>query len=460
MQEEKWMRELFTDARISGTSNIEMNPEFGAKLGAAIGSAIGLGVNFIVSRDAYPVSRIMKRSIVAGLMSIGVNPVDLQVTSIPQTRQELKSGKYAGGLHVRRSPNAPNKTDLIIFSNDGRDISLSKTKSIERFFFGEDIRRAPYQKVGNLHFQERSSEHYSNRFLKSIDLDVIRDKSYKILIDYSFGLAAPIMPFILGKLGVQAMSLNNYIEALDEFHPNAESAQEEISKAMRSLGYQLGFKVDAGSEKISIIDENGKWYSSMRLLTIVTKLFLETNKELEPYKIAVPVISSSEIEKVVEGHNVRVIRIKNSHSDMMEATLSDDMKFVGGAWGGFIFSDYLFASDGIFTIAKILEMLAKTNKTIAELDAELPKRYQAQGTVPCAWENKGKVMRKAIEYAEKYESQLIDGVKILDGENSTLLLPHKENASFIIICESSEQEKSYDMLKEYTSLVAQWRDSH
>ena len=129
VQEEKWQRELFTDARITGVSNIEMNPEFGAKLGAALGLTFGSNAKVLASRDPDGVSRIMKRAITAGISSVGVNVNDLQTISIPQTRQELQTGKYDGGLHIRKSPRNPDDTDIIIFNKDGEEsFSFGKHK--------------------------------------------------------------------------------------------------------------------------------------------------------------------------------------------------------------------------------------------------------------------------------------------------------------------------------------------
>ncbi|MFA6571498.1 MAG: sugar phosphate nucleotidyltransferase [Bacteroidota bacterium] len=460
VQEEKWLRELFTDARISGYSNVEINPEFGAKLGAAIAMTFGKKVTLVASRDPDKVSRIMKRAITAGISSVGKNVNDLQTTSIPQTRQELRTGKYAGGLHVRRSPRYPDKTDIIIFNQEGRDIQISRTKAIERYFFGEEIKRVPYDSVGSLNFPERTNEIYINRYLESLNVNVIRENKFKILMDYSYGLAATIFPYILGKLNVQALSLHDFIDATrhkPDKHGH-ESGNDESEKIMRSLGYELGFKMEPGAEKIMFIDHRGVFYSSQRLLTITTKMFLECNRHREPYKIAIPIIATSEIDEIIKGYNVEIFRIKNSHSAMMEATKVENVLFVGGVWGGFIFCDFLFASDGMFTVGKLLEMLAITQLKISDLDDTLPKRFQHQINVICPWSYKGTIMRKAMEYSETLERQLVDGVKLFTENNSVLLMPDREIASFSIIAESSNYESAVSLAKKYATLVTQWRD--
>ncbi|MGA2295921.1 MAG: sugar phosphate nucleotidyltransferase [FCB group bacterium] len=458
VQEEKWLRELFTDARITGLSNIEINPEFGAKLGAAVAMTFGKNATLIASRDPDNVSRLLKRAITSGIASVGVSVNDLQSTSIPQTRQELRTGKYVGGLHVRRSPRHTDKTDIIIFNQEGRDIQLSRTKAIERYFFGEEIKRVSYENVGQLYYPERTNEIYINRYLESLNLKAIIDKRFKILMDYSFGLASSIFPYILGKLHTSALSLHDFIDA-SRYKPEpmmTKPGDDECEKIMRSLGYELGFKMEPGAEKVMLIDERGVFYTHQRLLTILTKLFLETNRHREPYKIAIPINATGEVDEIAQDYDVKVIRIKNSHSAMMEATREKDVLYVGGVWGGFIFSDFLFASDGMFTVGKILEMLAITNLKISELDKQLPKRYQHQINVVCPWSYKGAVMRKAMEHSEQFDRQLVEGVKILKEGNSILLVPDREIAAFHIITESNQYEAAVSLAKKYSTLVNQW----
>lgn len=461
VQEEKWLRELFTDARISGLANIEINPDFGAKLGAAIGLSIGKNATLLASRDPDKVSRIMKRSITAGLASVGININDLQAVSIPQTRQELRTGRYDIGIHVRRSPRDPNNTDIIIFNKDGRDISIAMTKKIERYFFGEDIKRVHYSDVGSIAYPERTNEIYINRFMQSLDTDLIRSKNFKILIDYSFGLASTILPNILGNLNADVISLHNFVDA-SRFHPEPDLKaieEDETGKIMRSLGYELGFRIEAGAEKISLIDDRGVWYSPSRLLAIVTKLFLETHKESEPYKIAVSVVAGGEIEEIAREYDVEVIRIKNSHSAMMDATIDEDVLFVGGVYGGFIFRDFLFASDGMFSVGQIIEMLAKCKLKLSELDDMLPRRFQYQIEINVPWNSKGTIMRRIMEHSETMHRQLVEGVKILlDDTNSVLLLPSKEKGSFVVYSESADYETSVNLANKYANLIMQWRD--
>lgn len=456
VQEERWARELFTDARISGISNVDINPEFGAKLGAAMGNAFKSATIVLASRDDDPVSRMMKRAVTAGLMSVGMSVDDMQVTSIPQTRHQMQAGNYGAGFHVRRSPRYPEKTDIVLFDQSGRDISLAITKSIDRFFFGEDIKRVPSGDVGRLRFPERTVEKYVSRVLEHVDKDAISRRNFRLLVDYSYGTSSLVFPRVLGRLGCDVVALNTYVDVNRSSDPMRGSL-DKAATIMQSLGYHVGVRIDYGGERVTLLDERGIWYQGLRLLTLVTKLFLDAHRSLEPYTIAVPVQAPAEIETIAADHKVKVARIRNSHAAMMEATRDPDVKFVGGTRGGFIFPDFLIAVDGMYAACKILEMIARTGYLLSELDQTLPKRHQTIIEVQCDWEQRGQVMRKAMQHSEGMNRLLVDGVKIFQGNQSVLIVPDKERALFIIAAEADSEVESGLLATTYANFVKQWR---
>ncbi len=460
VQEEKWLRELFSNARVTGLSNIEMIPEFGAKFGAALGNSLGAGATVVAGRDANPASRMVKRAITTGLMSVGVNVTDVQDLPLPLTRQRMMDGSAVGGIHVRRSPHLPKHIDIILMNSEGRDFKTAQTKKIERLFFGEDIKRVASDKIGIIHYPERTYVSYLERFRSNLNVAAIKQRNFSIAVDYSYGMSAAIFPRILGELNCSAIGLNAYVdpERSTRTQEDTERAQAELSTLMESLHLELGVIIEPAVEKIALVDSSGRWYSSQRLVSIVTKLFLLTHADREPYKIAVPVSATGEIDMMAAEHDVEVLRVKNSHSAMMEATLTDGVLYVGGTRAGFIFADFFFAADAMFTAGKILEMLALSGKTLAEVDDMIPVRAQSRREIPCPWESKGTVMREAMEYSEGKDRQLIDGVKVFDGERSVLLLPDREKAIFHVIAEADSQTLADEFADHYAGRVAGWRD--
>ena len=448
--EDKWLRELFTDARITGTTNIEINPEFGAKLGASMGAMVGEGRQILASRDPDNASRMIKRAISCGLMSAGVNVHDMQTTSIPMVRQILRGGKYAAGVHVRKSPYDKRSMDIIFFDADGQDLASKRTKGIERQFFSEDFKRASFEKIGSIYFPERTTETYRERFLNGIDHETIAGKGFNVVIDYSYGITSSLFPNILSKLDAQVISLNAYIDRtrLTRNREEFNDACRHVSGIVRSLSCDIGVLLDAGGEKVFASDEHGNFIAEERLMSVVTKLYMESRRLLGTplKKFACPVAASSEMEVIASEYGAELVRTSNTHGGMMNAVLNDtSIEFVAGTKGGFIFPEFLFAVTGL---------------KLGDADALLPRYHRIDRDIHCPWQVKGQIMRHAMHDSEHMERQLIDGIKLfLGGRSWVLLLPSKEYELFYIFVEAETQERAEAIADEYEHKVVQWREN-
>lgn len=460
--EDKWLRELFTDARVTGLSNIEISPEFGARLGAAFGAFVGADSTVVTSRDSDNVSRMINRAMMSGLMSSGIHCIDLRATSIPIVRHELRTGKERGGIHVRRSPFDRSSTDIIFFDAQGKDLPTNKTKSIERLFFGEDFTRAHFDHVGSISFPERTTESYIQRFLETLDTTAIRSSGLKLVIDYSNGVASTIFPNILGNLNVRVVALNAYLDnqKLTRTKEEFEESLKQLAYVVTSLKYDIGCMLDAGAERIFIVDEHGCIIDSDRLLTLMVKFIALSNKDID--KFAVPISASGEVDIIAKEFNLQVTKTRDSHLALMDAATDKHIKFVGGTKGGFIFNEFLFASDGMYSIAKLLECVAKTQKRIGELDKETSRLHFIKKNIYCPWHVKGRVMRKLVETSEGVPRDLIEGIKLYPTDvgayTALLLTADRARPMFHINVESADLNIAQRLSNEYETRIKLWID--
>ena len=458
--EDRWLRELFSDARVTGISNIEMNPEFSAKLGASFGALFGAGSSVVCSRDSDNVSRMVNRAMMTGLMSAGVHCVDLRTSSIPIVRHELRSGKERGGFHVRKSPFDRNYTDIIFFDGQGKDLPTSKTKSVERLFFGEDFPRAHHEQVGSIFFPERTTESYIERFLAALNTEVIAASGLKLVIDYSNGIASTIFPNILGNMNVQLVALNAHLDRrrLTRTKEEFDDSLRQLSYVVTSLKYDVGILLDAGAEKIFVVDEHGSLIDSDRLLTLMVKYAALATPGLK--KIGIPVSASGEIDLLAAEFGFSVVRTRDSHLALMDAASDKEMRFVGGTKGGFIFNEFLFASDGMYSVAKLLEYLAVVRKSVRTIDQETPRLHFVKKNITCPWHHKGRVMRQLMKESEGMRRDLIEGVKLhldrSDPSTSVLLNPDRARPVFHINAESADPDVAQRLCNEYVSKVRVW----
>ncbi len=452
--EDRWKDSLFTDSRITGLSNIEITPEFAAKLGTIFGVFTGIGARVDISRDTDNISRMIKGAIISGLMSSGSNVIDLQTIPIPILRQELRAGKGAGGIFVRKSPFDATKCDIIFFDSYGKDLSSAKTKTIERLFFSESHRPTPFHEIGTVTYPERTYESYKEHFISNINKDAINNRRFKIAINFSHGITSSIFPLILGDFNIELVSLDTHLDSNRQTRSPEEfqNALKQLSYVVTSLKYDAGFLIDAGGEKIFTVDNTGKIISHDRFLSIVISLFLKLYPQTK--KIAVPIQATGEIDLAAQVYGTEIIRVKDSHYAMMNATDEPGVELVGGTKGGIIFPAFSHATDGMFSIMKVLEMLALSNQKLGEVDKQTPVLYMAKNNLFCTKEQKGIIMRKLVEESEGKKRQLIDGIKIFFGEHEWVLcIPDSEREIFHINAEAKTKKTAEKLMKLYSKKI-------
>lgn len=458
--QEKWNRVLFGSMGVSGLLNSEISPEFACKLGAAFGSLLGKGKTVITSRDAHKASRMIKRSMISGLLSAGVKVGDLRAAPIPVVRYEVGKENVDGGLHVRLSPHNPNIVEIRFFDRNGNDISVAQEKSIEQLFLREDFPRASTEDVGEIILPPRAYEYYRDGYLRSLDIETIRKAKLKVVIDYSYSTAVNIFPSILGELGVEVVSLNAFVDSSKIVRTDLELnySLEQLANIVTTLDADVGFMLDNGAEKIYVVDDKGKILDNQLVLVIVLLLRLASIKE-EKFRIALPVYFSSVVNEIISSSHkeVEVVWSKTLPRYLREEARKENVKFVADGLGGYIFPEFQPAFDGMFAIGKILELLAIQDTKISRIKREIPDFNVIHTKISCGWESKGFVIRKLIEEHKDYKVELIDGVKIwLNNKDWMLFLPDPDEAYLHIYIETQKEKDSQKLLTEYITKLNSW----
>ncbi|MCX7956898.1 MAG: sugar phosphate nucleotidyltransferase [Endomicrobia bacterium] len=458
--QEKWSRMLFGSMGVTGLLNSEISPEFACKLGAAFGSLLGKGKNVITSRDAHKASRMIKRSMISGLLSAGVRVGDLRAAPIPVVRYEVAKESVDGGLHVRLSPYNPNVVEIRFFDKNGNDISVSQEKSIEQLFLREDFPRASVEDVGEIVLPPRAYEYYRDGYLKSLNVEEIKKAKLKVVIDYSYSTAVNIFPSILGELGVEVVSLNAFVDSSKIVRSEEELvyALDQLANIVTTLDADVGFMLDNGGERIYIVDDKGKVLDNQLASLVVLLVRIASIKE-EKFKIAVPVYCSNVVNDIVSASHkdIDVVWSKTLPRYLREEARKEAVKFIVDGLGGYIFPEFQPAFDGMFAIGKVLELLAIQETKISRIKREIPDFSVTHTKISCGWEKKGLVIRRLIEEHKSHKMDLIDGVKIwLNDKDWVLFLPDADEAYLHIYIETQREKDTQKLLSEYISKLNMW----
>jgi len=453
---EKWNRELFTNAKITGLALTEITPEMAVSIGAAFGAYLPDKSEVIISRDASDTSRLIKRALIAGILASGANVADIESLPVPVVRFCLRSGNYSAGIYIRHNPDNYRLLDLIFFDGSGLDLPTTAAKKVERLYFGEEFQRAGLDNTGHLEIPLHPLEDYQREFLKSIDEDIIKKAGFNIVIDHSNGSSSQILPTLFSQLGISAVELNaslNPRKVSSSYEENAK-AISQLSSIVKSLKADIGFMLNPAAEKLTVIDEMGQPISNQLLLLIATDLFLQT---YECNKIAVPVNASMGVDEIAKTKGAKVIRVAGDHLSMMQVAMSGEVDFVGGTRGGMIFSGFQKGSDAMLTTVKILEMIARTKTSFGQLRKKYEHYNLQEIMVPCPWSKKGTVMRQLIINSKDKTREMVDGVRIFEDAGWVLVTPDRFTASFKIVAETISSKETSKLLKRYKKIVEKYQ---
>ena len=133
----------------------------------------------------------------------------------------------------------------------------------------------------------------------------------------------------------------------------------------------------------------------------------------------------------------------------------DDITFAGSPEGASIWPDFLPASDASATLAKLLDLLARSSVPLSAYVRELPAVHIARESVPTPWDRKGAVMRELVERMPPASVLLVDGVKILRDDGWVLVLPDPEEAVTLVIAEASSLGRAERVAQELAQRIRQ-----
>lgn len=444
----KCSRSLFGNAGISGTINQEITPELTAKYGAVFGSRLKPGSRIVVSSDNFRASRVFKRALVAGVLSAGVHVYDLGTIPTPVARYALVSLGAQGGVHLRIDDQDAATLLIEFFDERGLNIDKNSERAMENSFLTEDFLRASSDNMGEITFVPQLIEPYLQGMLNETAVKAIAQRRFKIVALYEPGSLSLVLPTLFDKLGCEVIPGESVRkEEVNRPHTLQEllGALSRVAEQVRQHGADLGIIVDHNAERLILVDENGELLKEEQFMALLAYHVFKYQPEAS---VPVPVTAPHVIEALAKEFRGRVIRTKANPRSLMEREA--EAKLFPTLSGE---SSYHPQFDAVFSLVKIMELLARENLTLAGaklLIPDVPRRYRE---VDCPWEQKGRIMRNLFEENKGHRVEMTDGLKVYHDQGWALVLPDAEEPVFRIYAEASSHEEADALTQMYMSRI-------
>jgi mannose-1-phosphate guanylyltransferase/phosphomannomutase len=449
--ESRGITTLFGRDGVTGLVNVDVTSEVAARLGVAYGTTLSRSARVVCSRDAHPSSRMVKRAIIAGLVSTGVHVADLRVAPPTVNRHELKVGERAGGLHVRVAADDPDVVQISFFAPPGILVAGAALKAIEQTFSRQEFRRVSPGEIGSLTYPARATESYVQELLGALDRDAIRSRGFRLVLNYGLSAASLVLPTLIGDLGVEMVALNAFVDAspiprLIDTH----QALDDTANLVRAVGADLGVLIDSAAERLWLVDEQSRQIPPETLLLLFVRELAAANGG---GKLLVPINESRMVEEIADGHSLSIERTKTSLGDLLAAATARDVVFAGASGGGYVFPEFLPAYDAVMSLGKLLELVAHSGRALSELVEDLPRSTLVHVREPCPWSAKGLAMRQLIEAVKGMEVDNMDGIKVFEPEGWVQVVPDPDEPVFHVYAEGASLEDSHRLEEKYRALL-------
>ncbi len=453
--ESRGNRTLFGPRGVSGLINVEVTPELCVRLASAYATTLKKGSTVTTSRDVSRAARTLKRAIQGALNASAINVVDLEAQPLPVARFETERADYSGGIALRTTPGDVQSIDIIFLDERGAELSQASQRKLERVFSRQEYRRAFPGEIAELTYPPRVVEWYTRELLRCVDMSAVRETGMKVVADCAGGTTSLVMPSLLGRIGVDVLTLNS---GLNELAPTETVAQlraglQRLSEVVSSSRASFGVRFDPVGERIRIVDEKGEMVSDERALLVVLDLVAAERKT---GRVALPVTTTRVAEQVCRFHGVEVNWTPTSMDALTQAAAADDVIFAADGRGGFVVPEFTRTVDGIATFARLIGLVARTRLTLSQIDARIPDAHLLRRSMPTPWAAKGGVMRTVVEAAGTREVDTTDGVRVIEPDRGwVLVLPDPADAVTHLWAEGTDADTAQLLLDEWAAVVEQ-----
>lgn len=450
--ESRGARSLFGRGGVTGLANVDATPELAAKVALAYATSLPNDARVVVSRDSSRAARMLKRAMIAGLQAGGVNVFDLEVTSVPITRFHSGSANVHGGISCRLADGDPDSVIIRFLDGAGADITEASQRKIERLFSREDFRRVRPADIGDIDLVPRALEQYAVALEQSIDTKAIDERNFKVVIDYAYGSASLAMPNVLAKLGAEVLAVNPYVSTAGMLGFDRTTHAAQVGALVKASGADLGAVIDPSGDQLTLVDGEGEVLSDTEALFAFLELL---GRSIDSGTVALPVNAPKASVDVLEANGLDLRWSKTSAPALMAEADSSDVVFAMNLEGGVILPEFMPAFDAAAGLLKMLDLLTRSDATLAQVRAAAPTCNLVHETVVTPWDEKGLVMRSLVEQTQGRDVELIDGVKVFHEQGWVLVLPDPEDPLTHIWAEGATQQDARSLTQEYSRRLRQ-----
>lgn len=401
-------RKLFGTDGVRGVANVyPMTAEVALQLGRALAYVIKFGSGrhrIVVGKDTRVSGYLLEYATVAGICSMGVDAVLLGPFPTPGIAYITSSMRADAGVVISASHNPYQDNGIKFFSGNGFKLPDELEARIEVLMTRPEVEGAcpTATEVGQAFRLDDARGRYIS-FLKSTFPKEMELDGLKIVVDCAHGATYRIAPEIFTELGAEVIPMGVRPNGRNINNKCGATSPETMATLVKRHGADLGIAFDGDGDRVIMVDHWGEIVDGDHILGICA-LDMVDRERLRRKTVVGTVMSNLGLELALKDRGIRLLRAPVGDRYVVEAMLKGGYNLGGEQSGHVLFLNYTTTGDGILTALRVLAVMLRKNKPLAELAGFLQKCPQVLINVEVKERKDLKTLpqaRQAIQEAEK-----------------------------------------------------------
>ncbi|QIH32505.1 phosphoglucosamine mutase [Sphingobacterium sp. DR205] len=419
---------------IGGRAGEGLTPIDIVKFTAAYGTIIvkQSGIKkIVVGRDARVSGEMVSNLVIGTLQSIGVDVIDLGLSTTPTVEIAVPLEKAAGGIILTASHNPGQWNALKLLNAKGEFISDAEGQEVLALGESLDFDFSAVEELGSVHKDYSYLQKHVDAVLalEYVDKEAIKAANFKVGLDAVNSTGGTFIPALLDALGVQTI-YKIHCEPNGNFPHNPEPLKEhltDLSAAVIENKADLGIAVDPDVDRLVFMMEDGELFGEEYTLVAVADYLLQHKKGNTVSNLS----STRALRDVTKAHGGEYYAAAVGEVNVVTKMKEVDAVIGGEGNGGVIYPASHYGRDALVGVAIFLTHLAKLGKKASAYRASLPQYFMSKNKITLTPElDIDNLLAKMEEKYKNEEHSTIDGLKI-DFENEWVHL-RKSNTEPII----------------------------
>ncbi len=428
---------------IGGKPGENLTPVDIVKFAAAFGTIIAAekpATRIVIGRDGRISGSMVQELVVNTLTGLGIDVVDLGLSTTPTVEVAVKMEKADGGIILTASHNPKEWNALKLLNEEGEFISAETGAKVLELAAKEDFLFASVDKLGTVTKDDSYLQKHIDAILKYplVNAKAIAKQHFKVVVDAINSTGAIYVPALLKALGVNEVIVLNG-EVNGKFAHNPEPLPEHLSQLCNEVVQQkahLGIAVDPDVDRLCFVNEDGTLFGEEYTLVAVADYVLSKRKGNTVSNMS----STKALKEITQKHGGDYLPSAVGEVNVVKKMKEVNAVIGGEGNGGIIVPDFHYGRDALIGIGLFLSHLADQKKGIKSLRSQYPDYFISKNKIEL---NNGIDVKAIFEkIKKKYKKNPInteDGLKI-EFENDWVHLRTSNTEPIIRIYAESDFE--------------------